>query len=66
MKNLKKISRRELKNLVGGKKNLGIEEGLGDGEAVEKTYQCCLTLYNCGSCSIGSNCPSGYFLRSCF
>lgn len=65
MKNLKKISRKDLKNLVGGK-NLGIEESLSDGEADEKKYRCCTTLYNCDACGYSSNCPSGKFLKGCF
>ena len=65
MKNLKKLSRKELKNLVGGKKlSQAMEQGLSEDE--EKTYQCCTDLYTCGSCSISSNCPSGKFLRGCF
>ncbi|MDF2551638.1 MAG: hypothetical protein K0R77_913 [Chryseobacterium sp.] len=65
MKNLKKISRKDLKNLIGGK-NLGIEESLSDGEAVEKKYRCCDRLYDCGGCGYSSNCPSGKFLQGCF
>lgn len=60
MKNLKKLSRKELKNLKG----LGstVDEEYNEGE---NTYKCCSDPYTCGACSIGSNCPSGYFLRAC-
>ncbi len=63
MKNLKKLSRKELKSLVGGIKSLGIEDVLG-GEN-ENTYKCCTDLYTCSGCSTGSNCPSGQFLKAC-
>lgn len=64
MKNFKKISRKELKSLVGGKKLLmSIEDGLSNGG--ENTYKCCSDLYTCSACSTGSNCPSGYFLKAC-
>lgn len=70
MKNLKKLSRQELKSLAGGKflsSIQGSSEDLSDaGEAVEKTYQCCTDLYTCGGCGYSSNCPSGKFLRGCF
>lgn len=65
MKNLKKISRKELKSLVGGKQlSIDIKDGLSSGG--ENTYKCCLTLYNCDStCTTSSNCPSNKFLKAC-
>jgi len=63
MKNLKKLSRKELKSLVGGEKSLGNEDVLGNGG--ENTYKCCSDLYTCGGCSTGSTCPSGQFLKAC-
>lgn len=62
MKNFKKISRKELKSLVGGKLYLG-DGGLSSGG--ENTYKCCTDLYTCGSCSTSSNCQSGQFLKAC-
>lgn len=64
MKNLKKLSRKELKNLKG----LGsIDEAFSDDVAGGgSTYRCCTTLYDCDStCSTSSNCPSGKFLQAC-
>ncbi|MCU7613104.1 hypothetical protein N0B16_01500 [Chryseobacterium sp. GMJ5] len=66
MKKLKKISRKELKTLIGGKKiSAGIEALNEEGSIAESCYQCCKTLYECGDCSTSSNCPSGQFLRAC-
>jgi len=42
MKNFKKISRKELKSLIGGKSYLG-DGGLSSGG--ENTYKCCTDLY---------------------
>ncbi|ASK32147.1 hypothetical protein CEY12_19480 [Chryseobacterium sp. T16E-39] len=69
MKNLKKLNRKDLKNVIGGTKceqsrgAIGCEEP-GEGGPLN-TYKCCSDLYTCGGCSTGSNCPSGYFLRAC-
>lgn len=66
MKNLKKISRKELKNLVGGKKlSTAIEDLSEEGSSTQSLYKCCTDLYTCGSCGTGSSCPSGQFLRAC-
>jgi hypothetical protein len=67
MKNLKKISRKELKNLVGGKNlSVALEESfIDEGSSTQSLYKCCTDLYTCGSCGTGSSCPSGQFLRAC-
>ncbi|NML71983.1 hypothetical protein HHL23_19590 [Chryseobacterium sp. RP-3-3] len=66
MKKLKKISRGELKKLYGGRINPNDDTMTEVGQGgPEKTYKCCSDLYTCGSCSTGSNCPSGYFLKAC-
>ncbi|MEJ5102356.1 bacteriocin-like protein [Chryseobacterium sp. MYb328] len=65
MKNLKKISKNELKNISGGLKNpKEYLEGEGGGGAFS-TYRCCSNPHTCGGCSTGSNCPSGYYLQAC-
>ncbi|WP_131797333.1 bacteriocin-like protein [Chryseobacterium kwangjuense] len=66
MKNLKKLSRNELKKMIGGLKDPNRDMiAPGEGGGSGSTYQCCSDLYTCGACSTGSNCPSGYFLRAC-
>lgn len=66
MKNLKKLSRKELKAMQGGLINPNNDEmTIAGGGGTEKTYKCCSDLYTCGGCSTGSNCPSGYFLKAC-
>lgn len=65
MKNLKKISRKELKSLVGGKQlSIDIKDGLSNGG--ESLYRCCNTIYDCCTCgTTSSNCLSSQFLQAC-
>jgi hypothetical protein len=64
MKNLKKLSRKELKNLKGFGSML--DEAYSDDVAGGGgSYKCCTDLSTCSSCSPFSNCPSGQFLKAC-
>lgn len=65
MKNLKKISRENLKNLFGGKLDPNNNVFTISEDGVEKTYRCCERINVCGGCGYSSNCPSGKFLQGC-
>lgn len=59
MKNLKKISRKELKSILGASFNL--EDAGGE----KKLYQCCkVNTYDCRGCQEGG-CGSGYYTIYC-
>jgi hypothetical protein len=66
MKNLKKLSRNDLKGLTGGVIiGGGPRAGLGGGGSGD-TFRCCNTQTgSCGPCGGPGACDVGYELRSC-
>lgn len=68
MKNLKKLSRNDLKGLTGGVIIGGSPRaGLGGGGGDADTFKCCsLSTGTCGPCGgPGGKCDSGYEMRYC-
>lgn len=67
MKNLRKLSRKELKGMSGGANNEDrIRPGISIGSGAGDTFRCCNTQTgSCGPCGGPGACDVGYQLASC-
>ncbi|GEN73609.1 bacteriocin-like protein [Chryseobacterium lathyri] len=64
MKNLKKLTRKDLKELKGGGNHYDV--GVGEDGGSGDTFKCCNTSTGaCGPCGGPGSCDAGYELRYC-